>query len=90
MAYHKAKLKNSGDKSSPCFRPFWIGKVCLMKQKLFTVRIIVSIHIHAVGRMVSYSILKFVVCILLRVPGQGDLLQSVWLQLQYVNKSSNR
>jgi hypothetical protein len=25
MAYSKAKLKRSGDKASPCFRPFWIG-----------------------------------------------------------------
>jgi len=24
MAYYKAKLENSGDKTS-CFRPFWIG-----------------------------------------------------------------
>jgi hypothetical protein len=24
MAYSKAKLKSSGDKASPCFRPFWI------------------------------------------------------------------
>jgi len=24
MAYSKAKLKSSGDKTSPCFRPFWI------------------------------------------------------------------
>jgi hypothetical protein len=27
MAYSKAKLKSSGDKASPCFRPFWIGKL---------------------------------------------------------------
>jgi hypothetical protein len=25
MAYSKAKLKSSGDKASPCFRPFWFG-----------------------------------------------------------------
>jgi hypothetical protein len=24
MAYSKATLKNSGDKASPCFKPFWI------------------------------------------------------------------
>jgi hypothetical protein len=23
MAYYKVKLKSSGDKASPCFRPFW-------------------------------------------------------------------
>jgi hypothetical protein len=23
----KAKLKSSGDKASPCFKPFWIGKL---------------------------------------------------------------
>jgi hypothetical protein len=27
MAYSKAKLKSSGDKAFPCFRPFWIGKL---------------------------------------------------------------
>jgi hypothetical protein len=27
MAYSKAKLKSSGDKASPCFRLFWIGKL---------------------------------------------------------------
>jgi hypothetical protein len=27
MAYSKADLSNSGNKASPCFRPFWIGKL---------------------------------------------------------------
>jgi hypothetical protein len=27
MAYSKAKLKSSGDKASPSFRTFWIGKL---------------------------------------------------------------
>jgi hypothetical protein len=27
MAYSKAKLKSGGDRASPCFRPFWIGKL---------------------------------------------------------------
>jgi hypothetical protein len=27
MAYSKAKLKSSGDRASPCFRPFWIGNL---------------------------------------------------------------
>jgi hypothetical protein len=27
MAHSKAKLKSSGDKTSPYFRPFWIGKL---------------------------------------------------------------
>jgi hypothetical protein len=27
MAYSKAKSKSSGDKASPCFRPFWKGKL---------------------------------------------------------------
>jgi hypothetical protein len=27
MAYSKAKLKSSGDKASPCFRPFRIRKL---------------------------------------------------------------
>jgi hypothetical protein len=27
MAYSRAKLKSNGDKASPCFRPFWIGKL---------------------------------------------------------------
>jgi hypothetical protein len=27
MAYSKAKLKSSGDKASPCFRPFFAGKL---------------------------------------------------------------
>jgi hypothetical protein len=25
MAHGKAKLKNNGDKTSPCFVPFWTG-----------------------------------------------------------------
>jgi hypothetical protein len=33
MAYSKAELKSSGDKTSPCFSPFWIKNyqtnVCL-------------------------------------------------------------
>jgi hypothetical protein len=35
MAYSKAKLKSSGDKASPCFRPFWImsPKKTLMQEK---------------------------------------------------------
>jgi hypothetical protein len=40
MAYSKAKLKSSGDKASPCFRPFWIGKLsakCLPIQTLLYV-----------------------------------------------------
>jgi hypothetical protein len=27
MAYSKAKLKNSGDNTSRCFKPFWLGKL---------------------------------------------------------------
>jgi hypothetical protein len=27
MAYSNAKLKTSGDRASPCFRQFWIGKL---------------------------------------------------------------
>jgi hypothetical protein len=27
MAYSKVKLKSSGDRASPCFRPFWIRKL---------------------------------------------------------------
>jgi hypothetical protein len=27
MAYAKAKLKSCGDKASPSFKPFWIGKL---------------------------------------------------------------
>jgi hypothetical protein len=37
MAYSKAKLKSSGDKASPCFILFWIGKIsekCLRIQTL--------------------------------------------------------
>jgi hypothetical protein len=35
MAYSKARLKSSGDKESPCFRPFWIGKFrCIAGLKL--------------------------------------------------------
>jgi hypothetical protein len=40
MAYSKAKLKGSGDRASPCFRPFWIGKLsdkCLPIQTLLYV-----------------------------------------------------
>jgi hypothetical protein len=29
MTYSKAKLKSRGDKASPCFRPFWIGKLLI-------------------------------------------------------------
>jgi hypothetical protein len=27
MAYSKAKLKNNSDTASPCFKPFWVGKL---------------------------------------------------------------
>jgi hypothetical protein len=27
MAYYKAKLKSSGDRASPYFKPFWIEKL---------------------------------------------------------------
>jgi hypothetical protein len=27
MTYSRAKMKSSGDKASPSFRPFWIGKI---------------------------------------------------------------
>jgi hypothetical protein len=27
MAYPKEKLKSSGDKAAPCFRPFWIEEL---------------------------------------------------------------
>jgi hypothetical protein len=40
MAYSKAKLKSSGDRTSPWFRPFWIGKLsdkCLPIQTLLYV-----------------------------------------------------
>jgi hypothetical protein len=40
MAYPKAKFKSSGDKASPCFRPFWIGKlsdICLPIETLLYV-----------------------------------------------------
>jgi hypothetical protein len=40
MAYSKGELKSSGDKASPCFRPFWIGKLsdkCLPMQTLIYV-----------------------------------------------------
>jgi len=30
MAYSKAKLKSSGDRASPCFRPFLIGNLSLI------------------------------------------------------------
>jgi hypothetical protein len=43
MAYSKAKLKSSGDKASPCFRPFWIEKLsdkCLpIRTLLFKINI---------------------------------------------------
>jgi hypothetical protein len=40
MAYYKAKLKSSGDRASPCFRPFGIGKrsdKCLPARNLINV-----------------------------------------------------
>jgi hypothetical protein len=44
MAYSKGKLNSSGDKASPCLRPFWIGKLsdkCLLIQTLlcFSVKV---------------------------------------------------
>jgi hypothetical protein len=30
MAYSKVKFKSSGDKASPCFRAFWMGKPCFL------------------------------------------------------------
>jgi hypothetical protein len=40
MPYSKGKLKRSGDRASPCFRPFWIRKLsdkCLHIQTLLYV-----------------------------------------------------
>jgi hypothetical protein len=42
MAYPKVKLKSSGDKTSPYFKSFWIGKLsdkCLPIQTLLYVSI---------------------------------------------------
>jgi hypothetical protein len=42
LAYSKAKLKSSGDKASPCFRPFWLGKLsdkCVPIRTLYTFRL---------------------------------------------------
>jgi hypothetical protein len=33
MEYSKVKLKSSGDKASPCYKPYWIGK---LSDKMFT------------------------------------------------------
>jgi hypothetical protein len=40
MVYSQAKLKSSGDKASPCFKPFWIEKLsdkCLLIRTLLYV-----------------------------------------------------
>jgi hypothetical protein len=40
MAYSKAELKSNDDGASPCFRPFWIGKLtdkCLLIRTLIYV-----------------------------------------------------
>jgi hypothetical protein len=45
MAYYKAKLKSSGDRASPCYRPFWIGKLshkCLSMWTLLYVSFILN------------------------------------------------
>jgi len=32
MAYSKAKLKSNGDRASPCFKPFLIGRTAVLKE----------------------------------------------------------
>jgi hypothetical protein len=52
MAYSKAKLKSSGDKASPCFRPFWIGKLsdrCLPIRTLLYVSFNVGDFFHGIS-----------------------------------------
>jgi hypothetical protein len=44
MAYSKAKLKSSGDKASPCFRPFWIGKLSDKCSPIFSTHGQIKIH----------------------------------------------
>jgi hypothetical protein len=46
MAYSKARLESSGDRASPCFRPFWIGKLsdkCLPMQILLQVSCVLEL-----------------------------------------------
>jgi hypothetical protein len=38
MAYSKAQLKSNGDKKSPCFRSFWIGKLSEKWLSIWTYR----------------------------------------------------
>jgi hypothetical protein len=45
MAYSKAKLKSSGDKSSPYFRPFWIGKLSEKYLRVWTLTYVLFKHI---------------------------------------------
>jgi hypothetical protein len=40
VAYSKAKLKSIGDKSSPCFTPFWIAK---LSDKCLRIRILLYV-----------------------------------------------
>jgi hypothetical protein len=45
MAYSKAKLKSSGDKVSPYFRPFWIGRLSNKCLPIWTLKYVSFKHI---------------------------------------------
>jgi hypothetical protein len=64
MAYFKAKLKSSGDRASPCFRPFWIGKLsdkCLPIRTLLYAKLSYSQQIYQVlcESRLHFSYLQF-------------------------------
>jgi hypothetical protein len=42
--HYKAKLKNNGDKTSPCFRSFWIGNI---SDKFHMYRLYYTFHLNA-------------------------------------------
>jgi hypothetical protein len=53
MADSKVKLKSSGDKASPCFRPFWIRK---LSDKCLSIWILV----HVSFKHILISVTSFV------------------------------
>jgi hypothetical protein len=58
MAISKAKLKGSGVKASPCFRPLWLGKLFIYMDLLYVSfkHTLISL-IHFMGTINSMRIL---------------------------------
>jgi hypothetical protein len=50
MTYSKAKLKSSGDKASPCFRPF---SMVNLSDRVLSIRTLLQVSDHTNGKDIS-------------------------------------